>query len=58
MARVIVILFAMAGAAFLLSRIFPSLSTIAFVMPILGFGVSWLMLTSVGVGWLTYRITK
>lgn len=56
MIRFIVIVLSILGAAFLFSRLFPALSHIAFVVA--GFGITWLMLLSLGVGVAAYKVTK
>jgi len=55
MIRFIVIVFAMLGAAFILGRVFPSLP-VAFVAG--GIAVTWIMLGSIGVGAIAYKVTK
>ncbi len=55
MVRFIVIVFAMLGAAYALGRIFPSLP-VAFCVGT--FAVTWIMLGSVGVGAVAYKVTK
>lgn len=55
MIRFIVIVFAMLGAAYALGRLFPTLP-VAFVAG--GFAVTWIMLGSVAVGGVAYKVTK
>ena len=58
MIRFVVILLAMAGSAFILSRLFPQMGSVAFILPIISVSVSWLMLSALGVGALAYKVTK
>jgi len=58
MIRFVVILLAMAGSAFILSRLFPQMGSVAFILPLISVSVSWLMLAAVGVGGIAYKVTK
>ena len=58
MIRFVVIILAAAGAAFILSRLFPQMGSVAFVLPIISVSVSWLMLAAIGVGGVAYKVTK
>lgn len=56
MIRLLVIAVACYGISTLLSHIWPSLGAVAFT--VVGYGISWLALATVGFGILTYRVTK
>lgn len=56
MLRLLVVVCAYMGAAYLLGQYFPALFGIAFVVE--GIGISWLMLGSVAVGYIAYKITR
>lgn len=56
MARFIVCVLCVVGASALLSHFFPSLTHVAFVVA--GFGITWMMLIGMGVGFAAYKVTK
>lgn len=56
MIRLLVVVLSIIGAAALFGRIFPSLAHVAFMAG--GYGISWLMLVSLGSGFLTFKITR
>ncbi len=56
MIRLFVIVLATIGGFILLGHFFPSLRTTAFALGT--FGVTWLMLLTIGVSGLAYKVTK
>ncbi len=58
MIRFIVIVLASLGAAYALGRLYPPAAAVAWVLPLVGLPLTWIMLGAAGAGAVAYKVTK